>query len=169
MDGKEFGMRREVRSAYKIMKPKQKREITEPNGRWVDNIHLALTEEEDRLDSSGFGYRKGKGCRKDITEGSGVCYLNPKIRSNKYQDADKSLARPARKQAWKHVRDARDFNKIETRAVIKCLFLQGKAPKEIRAILTETLACFLPGRTKDLSTPPQNSIILIQQLSSQID
>ena len=29
--------------------------------------------------------------------------------------------------------------------------LQGKAPKEIRAILTETLACFLPGRAKDLS------------------
>ena len=32
-------------------------------------------------------------------------------------------------------------------------FLQGKAPKEIQAILTETLACFLPGRTKDLSAP----------------
>jgi len=32
-------------------------------------------------------------------------------------------------------------------------FLQGKAPKEIHAILTETLACFLPGRTKDLSAP----------------
>jgi len=30
-------------------------------------------------------------------------------------------------------------------------FLQDKAPKEIHAILTETLACFLPGRTKDLS------------------
>ena len=33
------------------------------------------------------------------------------------------------------------------------LFLQGKAPKEIHAILTETLACFLPGRAKDLSAP----------------
>jgi len=30
-------------------------------------------------------------------------------------------------------------------------FLQGKAPKEIHAILTEILACFLPGRSKDLS------------------
>jgi len=30
-------------------------------------------------------------------------------------------------------------------------FLQGKAPKEIQAILTETLSCFLPGRAKDLS------------------
>ena len=32
-------------------------------------------------------------------------------------------------------------------------FLQGKAPKEIHVILTETLACFLPGRAKDLSAP----------------
>ena len=67
--------------------------------------------------------------------------------------ADKSLARPGRKQARKHVRDARDFNNMETRAVIKFLFLQGKAPKEIHAILTETLACFLSGRAKDLSAP----------------
>jgi len=34
-----------------------------------------------------------------------------------YQDADKSLARPGRKQAQKHVRDAHGFNNIETRAV----------------------------------------------------
>jgi len=70
--------------------------------------------------------------------------------------ANKSLARPGRKQARKHVRDARDFNNIETRAVIKFPsppLPQGKAPKEIRAILTETLACFLPGRAKDLSAP----------------
>ena len=64
---------------------------------------------------------------------------------------------PTRKEtsseAWKHVRDARDFNKIETRALIKFLFLQSKAPKEIHAILTETLACFLPGRAKELSAP----------------
>jgi hypothetical protein len=31
--------------------------------------------------------------------------------------------------------------------------LQSKAPKEIHAILTETLAFFLPGRAKDLSAP----------------
>ena len=68
-----------------------------------------------------------------------------------YRGADKSLAQPERKQARKHVRDARDFNNIETRAVIKFLFLQGKAPKEIHVILTETLACFLPGGAKDLS------------------
>ena len=68
----------------------------------------------------------------------------------KHPGVDKSLARPGRKEARKHVRDACDFNKIETRAVIKFLFLQGKAPKEIHAILTETIACFLPGRAKDL-------------------
>jgi hypothetical protein len=47
----------------------------------------------------------------------------------------------------------RDFNKIKIHAVIKFLFLQGKALKEIHAILTETLVCFLPGRAKDLSAP----------------
>jgi hypothetical protein len=46
----------------------------------------------------------------------------------------------------------RDFN-IETRAVIKLFFLQGEAPKEIHVILTETFACFVPGRIKDLSAP----------------
>ena len=39
-----------------------------------------------------------------------------------YRGADKSLARPGSKQARKHVRDARDFNNIETRAVIKFFF-----------------------------------------------
>jgi len=70
-----------------------------------------------------------------------------------YRGADKSLARAGKEQARKHDRDARDFNKIEMRAVIKFLFLQGKAPKVIHAILTETLACILFGRTKDLSAP----------------
>ena len=71
-----------------------------------------------------------------------------------YRGADKSLARPGRKQDRKHVRDTRDFNNIETRAVIKFFFfLQRKAPKEIHAILAETLACFLPGLATDLSAP----------------
>jgi len=68
-----------------------------------------------------------------------------------YRGADKSLARLGKKQARKRGRYELDFNNIETRAVIKLLFLQGKAPKEINAIMTETLACFLPGRAKDLS------------------
>ena len=58
------------------------------------------------------------------------------------------------------MRDARNFNKIETRAVIKLLFLQGRAPKEIHAILTETLACFLPGQAKDLSAPLCNVTLM---------
>jgi len=71
-----------------------------------------------------------------------------------YWGADKSLARPGRKQARKHVRYAHDFNNIETQAVIMFVFfLQGKAPNEIHAILTETLACFLHGRAKNLSAP----------------
>jgi len=41
--------------------------------------------------------------------------------------------------------DARDFTNIETRAVIKFFFpLQDKAPKEIHAILTETLVEHAP-------------------------
>jgi len=40
---------------------------------------------------------------------------NPRV---SYRGADKSLARPGRKQTQKHVRDACDFNNIETRAVI---------------------------------------------------
>jgi len=71
--------------------------------------------------------------------------------TNIYRGADKSLAWPGRKQARKHVRD--DINNVETRAVIKLFFVQGKAPKEIHAILTETLAWFIPGRAKDLSAP----------------
>ena len=79
-----------------------------------------------------------------------------------HRGADKSLARPGRKQVRKHVRDARDFNSIETRAVNKFFFsLQGKAPKEIHAILTEKLACFLPGRLRTYQHPcsalPQTS------------
>ena len=86
-----------------------------------------------------------------------------------YRGADKSLARPGRKQARKHVRDARDFNKIEKRAVIRFLFLQGKEPKEIDAILTETLACFLPGRAKDLATPLYVSLLHMYSYMFRLD
>ena len=39
-----------------------------------------------------------------------------------YRGADKSLARPGRKQAGNYARDGSDFNNIETRVVIKFLF-----------------------------------------------
>ena len=82
--------------------------------------------------------------------GTPICveYLKPR---GSYRGADNSFPRPRRKQVRKHVRDARDFNNIWTH--IKVFFLQGKASKEIHAILTETLACFIPGRAKDLSAP----------------
>jgi len=40
--------------------------------------------------------------------------------------------------------DARDFNNIETRSLMKFSFLKGKARKEIHAILTETLGENVP-------------------------
>jgi len=40
--------------------------------------------------------------------------------------------------------DPRDFNNIETRSVIKFFFLHGKAPKDIHAILRETLGAHAP-------------------------
>jgi len=40
--------------------------------------------------------------------------------------------------------DTRDFNNIETRAVNKFFFLQGKEAKEIHAILKETLGEHAP-------------------------
>jgi len=58
-----------------------------------------------------------------------------------YRGAGKSLAQQGRKQARKHVREARDFNNIKTRVVITFFFiLQRKEPKEIHGIMTETLA-----------------------------
>jgi len=54
-----------------------------------------------------------------------------------YRGADKSLARSGRKQSRKNIRDARDFNNIETRTVIKFF-----------------------GRAKDLSAPLYYSSIL---------
>ena len=44
-------------------------------------------------------------------------YIVKSFTQKKYRGAEKSLARPGRKQARKHVREARDFNNIETRTV----------------------------------------------------
>jgi len=71
-----------------------------------------------------------------------------------YRGADKSLARPGRKQAWKHVGDARDFNNIETRAVIKFFFNARQGAEGNSRHSDRTLSCFLPGRAKDLSGTP---------------
>ena len=48
--------------------------------------------------------------------------------------------------------DAYDFNNIETRAVIK-FFPARQGAKGNSRHSDKTLACFLPGRAKDLSAP----------------
>jgi hypothetical protein len=40
--------------------------------------------------------------------------------------------------------ELREFNNIETQAIIKFHFVEGKAPKEIQDILTETLREYTP-------------------------
>ena len=70
-----------------------------------------------------------------------------------YRGADKSLARPGRKQAQKRIWDVRDFNNIETRAVIKVFFPSRQGAEGNSRHSDETLACFFPGRAKDLSAP----------------
>jgi len=47
-----------------------------------------------------------------------------------YRGADKSFARPGKKQARKHVRDAREFNNIEMRAVIIFFFFPARQGAE---------------------------------------
>jgi len=75
-----------------------------------------------------------------------MCMLFITVEDNLYvftRGPDKSLARPGRKQARKHVRDARDFNNIETRAVNMCFFfLQVKASKEIHVNSDRNISFF---------------------------
>ena len=72
-----------------------------------------------------------------------------------YRGADKSLALPGRKQSSEACQGRSRFKKHRDASChqLPPPPLQGKAPKEIHAILTETLACFFPGRVKDLSAP----------------
>jgi hypothetical protein len=55
--------------------------------------------------------------------------------------------------------DARDFN-IKARAVIIFFFLQGQAPKEIHAILTETLGEHEPSYATVVIFPPVMRLVL---------
>jgi len=56
--------------------------------------------------------------------------------------------------------DAHDFNNIETRDLIKYFFLQGKAPKEIHAILTETLGEHAHGMPPSKSGWPSLNVVI---------
>jgi len=71
------------------------------------------------------------------------------IASRLRKGADKSLARPRRKRAQKHVRDARDFNNIETRAVSKLFFFsparQGAEGNSRHSDQKHQLVSFLVG------------------------
>jgi len=77
-----------------------------------------------------------------------------KILKSDYRGADKSLVRPGRKQLGS-MSGTLAISTASRRELSSrfFFFFQGKALKEIHAILTETLACFLPARAKDLSAP----------------
>jgi len=70
-----------------------------------------------------------------------------------YRGADKTLARPGMKQARNHVREVRDFNNIETRAVIKFPPPPPHAPgpRDFPPFSPKNLVFFLPVWAKDLS------------------
>ena len=61
--------------------------------------------------------------------------------------------------------DARDFNNIETRAAInRFFFLQGKAPKEIHEILTETLGEHAPSYATVKNWVAQVNVVIFPPL-----
>jgi len=71
-----------------------------------------------------------------IHQASGILNFNICL----YRGPDTSLARPGKKQARKNVRDACDFNNIETRAVVEGIFFltrqdaKGNSPHSDRNI-----------------------------------
>jgi len=67
--------------------------------------------------------------------------------------ADKSLAQPGRKQARKNVREARDFNNIETRAVIKFFFPARQGAEGNSRHSDRNIFFFTSWSGKDLSAP----------------
>jgi len=77
--------------------------------------------------------------------------VSPEKVAPTYRGADKSLARPGRKEVRKHVRDARDINNIETRAVIKVFFSARQGAEGNSRHSDRNIRLFLPGRAKDLS------------------
>ena len=79
-----------------------------------------------------------------------------------YRGADKRQTR--KKTNWKACHGRARFQRYRDASSHQVFFLlQGKAPKEIQAILTETLTCFLPGRAKDLSAPRKTNAYFLMQ------
>jgi len=86
---------------------------------------------------------------------------------NKYRGADKSLARPGRKQANVSVRMAWIcFGTLPCRKKINSMTSRVSMLLKSRASLTCFRACFLPGRAKDLSA---NRLYLHSFLTSTLD
>ena len=74
-----------------------------------------------------------------------------------YSGADRSLARPGKKQANVSVRMARiSFSALPCNKKKKLDDSCVTMPGNLRASLTCFRACFLPGRAKDLSAPRYN-------------
>jgi len=88
-----------------------------PNVVWVTRCDREATDNEKAL-TMGEGGGKGSPCLLRAAEGK-VVFVPKHISNTAYRSADKSLARPGKKRARKHVRDARNFNHVETRAAIK--------------------------------------------------
>ena len=69
-------------------------------------------------------------------------FMYARIYVRMYRGADMSLARPGRKQARKHVRDARDYNSIETHVVIN--FFSAKQGAEGNSRHSDRNISFFP-------------------------
>jgi len=80
----------------------------------------------------------------------------------KYRGVDKSLARPGRKQARKHVRDARDFNNIETRAAIKYFFLYAYRAVVEQRDQNASIRRRKPTWQDDIKTDQTNSVGMVR-------
>ena len=73
-----------------------------------------------------------------------------------YRGADKSLARSGRKEANVSVRMASiSFGALACRKKKNLMTARVSMLLKLRASLTCFRACFLPGRGKDLSAPPE--------------
>jgi len=108
-----------------------------------------------KLSSSSSINKNQKGNCNMLHDVTLVLDILKKKRWLEYRGADKSFARPGRKQARKHVRDERAFNNIETRAVIKFLLLKSQGAEGNSRHSDRNISLFsLPGRAKDLLAPP---------------
>ena len=85
---------------------------------------LDRTQGDSAKHSSSYHRLVPPSCRTEATLTSSQCCNCSAYRElpQYTRGTDKSLARPGRKQARKHVRDASNFNDIEMRAVIKFFF-----------------------------------------------